>query len=102
MNRAFLASALLLFLACSLAWGASMADLKPLDGVQGAVPMAKPTPPPPPPPPGPCTLTCWPDPYDPSAPPITCTSQTGNCASGGKGTYFYIMCDGNTFVCPEY
>jgi hypothetical protein len=102
MNRTLLASALLLLLACGLAWSASSPDLKALDGAQGAMLMTKPTPTPTPPPPGPCTVTCWPDPYDPSAPPITCTSQTGHCASGGKGTYFYIMCDGNTFVCPEY
>jgi hypothetical protein len=101
MSRAFFASALLLFLACGLAWGASATDLK-LDGTQGAVPMTKPTPPPPPPPSGPCTLECWLDPNNPSAPPLTCTSATGNCSSGGKGTFFYIMCDGNMLVCPEY
>ena len=72
MRKAFFASALLLVLACSLAWGASTADLKTLDGVQGAVPMAKPTPPPPPPPPPPsCPVSCWLDPT------ITCTSATG-------------------------
>jgi hypothetical protein len=101
MNRTVLASALLLLLACGLAWSAT-ADLKPLEGAQGAILMTKPTPTPTPPPPGPCTVSCWPDPYDPSAPPITCTSQTGNCAQGGKGTYFFIMCDGNTYVCPEF
>ena len=49
-----------------------------------------------------CTVQCWPDPNNPSAPPLSCTSATGNCSSGGKGTFFYIMCDGNMIVCPEY
>ncbi|MES1243164.1 MAG: hypothetical protein ABUT39_16245 [Acidobacteriota bacterium] len=49
-----------------------------------------------------CTLQCWPDPNDPSAPLITCTSPTGNCSGGGKGDFFYIMCDGHMYVCPDY
>lgn len=97
MNRALLATALLLFLACSLAWGASAADLKSLDGVQGAVPMAKPTPPPPPPPPGPaCPVSCWLDPT------ITCTSATGDCQHlDFKGNEF-LQCDGVLYACPGF
>lgn len=89
MRKAFFASTLLLLLACSLSWGASVADLKPLDGTQEAVPMAKP-------PSGPCTVTCWNDPT------ITCTSQTGNCTTGGFWGIWWITCDGTYHYCPEF
>ncbi|MES1243168.1 MAG: hypothetical protein ABUT39_16265 [Acidobacteriota bacterium] len=93
MTRALFASTLLLLLACGLSWGASAAELKPLDGVQGAVPMAKPTPPPPPPS-GPCTISCYLDPT------ITCTSQVGDCHHPTVKGLEWINCDGHVQVCP--
>ena len=92
MRRALFVSSLLLLLACSLAWGASAADLKPLEGTYGAVPMAKPTPPPPP---APCTISCYLDPT------ITCTSQTGDCHHPTVKGLEWINCDGVTQVCPS-
>jgi hypothetical protein len=97
MRRAFFASALLLLLACSLAWGASSTDLKPLDGPQGSVPVTKPTPPPPPPPPPPaCPVSCWLDPT------ITCTSQVGDCHHINAKGVEWLTCDGVTYLCPGF
>jgi len=96
MKRTFVLSALVLFLALGVAWSApSVQQLRDMEAqilgpAAGSMPAAS------------CTLQCWPDPNNPSAPPLTCTSATGNCSSGGKGTFFYIMCDGNMLVCPDY
>ncbi len=91
MRKALFTSALLLVLACGLSWGASAAELKPLDSTQGATstelmpsPVSRTA----------CTVTCW---FDPS---ISCTSQAGDCRHQDlKGTEI-IKCDGVVHLCP--
>lgn len=103
MRKTLFASCLILLLASGLVWSASAAAtgvqasaeqvLKQYGSAHGAVDAAKP-------PPSPCTLTCWPDPDDPNAPPVSCTSQTGNCSTGGVKGLYWITCDGQTYYCP--
>lgn len=47
-----------------------------------------------------CTISCGPDPFNPSAPPITCSSSTGNCRRGGGKGASWITCDGVSHLCP--
>lgn len=107
MRKTLFASSLILLLAFGLVWSASAAAtgvqadaeqvLKQYDSAHGAVEADKP---PSPSPSSPCTVSCWPDPFDPGAPLITCSSQTGNCSTGGGKGLTWIICDGQRYICP--
>ena len=97
MRKAFFVSALLLLTACGLAWSASAAaaDLTPADprldlGSPQPTFMTS------------CTVYCSPDPYNPSAPPISCSSSSGNCSHGYPKGVEFIFCDGVAHWCPTY
>jgi hypothetical protein len=100
MRKAFFVSALLLLTACGLAWSASAAaaDLTPADpgldlgslGIPQPTFMAS------------CTVYCNPDPYNPSATPISCSSSSGNCYHSAPKGVEMLFCDGVVYVCPMY
>jgi hypothetical protein len=100
MRKAFFVSALLLLTACGLAWSASAAaaDLTPADprldlgslGIPQPTFMAS------------CTVYCNPDPYNPSAPRMSCSSSTGNCYHHTPKGVELLTCDGVTYACPTY
>jgi hypothetical protein len=100
MRKIFVFTALLLTMATGLTWSApvpapsadltSQAPVLTPDGTQGAMFMPKPTPA------AACTVSCWTDPT------ITCTSQTGNCSTGGFWGVYWITCDGVRRMCPEF
>jgi hypothetical protein len=103
MRKTFLLSLPILALMAGIVWSApappdrtldvqAALDLQPLDQ---ALPLAKTTTS------SPCTISCGPDPYDPSAPPITCSSSTGDCHYGGAKGVSWITCDGVSHFCPQ-
>jgi hypothetical protein len=48
-----------------------------------------------------CTVSCYSsDPYNPSAPPLSCTSTSGNCYHYVVKSAEVISCDGVMQFCP--
>ena len=101
MRKTFTLSVLVLAMALGIAWSAADSSapteqrLRELEAqilgpAAGSVAAAS------------CTVQCPPDFYNPSAPPVSCTSATGNCGSGSKGAVTFILCDGQVYFCPSY
>lgn len=100
MRKSLFVSALLLLTACGLAWtsSAAAADLTPADPRLdlGSLDIPQPTFM------TSCTVSCNPDPYNPSAPPLSCSSSSGSCYHASPKGVEMIFCDGVAYACPTY